>query len=105
MRERGNSESIETQGGSLRVFEGEAPDPLKLLTKHDTATLLHVRTKTLENWRVRGVGPRFVRLGGPRGRVLYREVDVQAYLEAAVRRSTSDKGPPPSGIESWQQHE
>ena len=93
MSEGCNPEPSQTHGGSLGAVDCEIQNPLKLITKRDTAKILHVRTKTLENWRVRGLGPPFVRLGGPRGRVFYRESDLQNYIESAVRNSTSDQGP------------
>jgi hypothetical protein len=81
---------------SRQSKKGEADDvpiPLKLWTKKRTANVLQVEIKTLENWRVKGLGPPFVRLGGPRGRVFYRETDLRNYIESAVRNSTSDQGP------------
>lgn len=41
---------------------------------------------TLERWRTEGIGPVFLKL---QGRVLYRQVDVEAYEEACLRISTS----------------
>lgn len=43
--------------------------------------------KTLQRWRVAGVGPQFMRLGG---RVLYRVVDIEEYEERSLRLSTSE---------------
>jgi hypothetical protein len=40
--------------------------------------------RTIEGWRQRGIGPRFLKVGG---RVLYRISDVEAY-EAAELRET-----------------
>jgi hypothetical protein len=40
--------------------------------------------RTIEGWRQRGIGPRFLKVGG---RVLYRITDVEAY-EAAELRET-----------------
>jgi hypothetical protein len=39
-------------------------------------------TRTLEQWRWKGIGPRYLKIGG---RVLYRLEDIEAY-EAAQRR-------------------
>lgn len=75
------------------ALNGQVPSSFRLWTKKDTANVLHVEIKTLENWRVKGLGPPFVRLGGPRGRVFYRETDLRNYIESAVRNSTSDQGP------------
>ena len=46
---------------------------------------------TLETMRVRGGGPTFVKLGR---RVVYRCEDLDAWLEAVRRGSTSDDGRP-----------
>lgn len=43
--------------------------------------------KTLQRWRVAGVGPQFMRLGG---RVLYRVADIEEYEERSLRVSTSE---------------
>ena len=42
----------------------------------------HMSTRTLEQWRWKGIGPRYLKIGG---RVLYRLEDIEAY-EAAQRR-------------------
>ena len=57
------------------------------LNEHEVASIIGVRVKTLRNWRVQGVGPRFVRTG--RKLVRYRLSDVLAWQEANLRRSTS----------------
>ncbi len=46
--------------------------------------------KTLANQRVRGDGPRFLRIGN---RIRYQGADLAAYLESCRRTSTSDEGP------------
>jgi len=45
--------------------------------------------KTLRNWRVRGEGPKFLKIGRL---VRYRLSDVLAWEEASLRSSTSDQG-------------
>jgi len=37
-------------------------EPIPLLTSKETAHLLGVRLGTLEAWRTRGLGPRFIRI-------------------------------------------
>lgn len=50
------------------------------LTPKELAQRWKMSVETLSNWRVRGVGPVFVKMGsGSRGRVLYRLTDVEAY--------------------------
>lgn len=45
-----------------------------------------LKPNTLENWRSRGVGPRFIKIGRL---VRYSIDDLDAYLEAHSRQSTS----------------
>ena len=40
---------------------------------------------TLERWRSEGIGPKFLKLCG---RVLYRQVDIEAYEESCLATST-----------------
>ena len=40
---------------------------------------------TLERWRSEGLGPKFLKLCG---RVLYRQVDIEAYEESCLATST-----------------
>jgi len=47
--------------------------------------------RTLEGHRVRGAGPRYTKLPGLRGWVLYKWSDVLAWVEQGARTSTSDK--------------
>lgn len=51
----------------------------KLLTAAETAAWLGLKAPTLTNWRYRGIGPRFVKVGG---RVMYAETDVSAWITA-----------------------
>jgi predicted DNA-binding transcriptional regulator AlpA len=58
------------------------------LDENEVARIIGVQVKTLRNWRVQGLGPRFVRTGPKL--VRYRQSDVLAWQEANLRRSTSD---------------
>ena len=62
----------------------------KLLTPEQAATLLHLKTTTLARWRWAGCGPRFIKIGG---RVRYSASEIEAFIQAGVRTSTSDTGP------------
>ena len=62
-----------------------------LLTEQEAAALLHVTVKAVQGWRYRGNGPRFVKVNRL---VRYRLEDLQAFVLAALRTSTSDPGPP-----------
>ncbi|WP_454728534.1 helix-turn-helix transcriptional regulator [Cellulosimicrobium protaetiae] len=54
-----------------------------LLTCADTAERLGVSTSTLADWRLKGTGPEFVRLGdGPRAHIRYRLDVLDAWLDA-----------------------
>ncbi len=62
----------------------------ELLTEQQVAALLHVKVKGLQAWRSRGGGPPFIKLGRC---VRYRLEDLDAFLTASRRASTSDHGP------------
>lgn len=67
------------------------PSPsLDLLDEIQTGRILKVSRRTLQGWRTKGEGPPFVDLGR---RVRYRRADLIAFIEARLRRSTSDPGP------------
>jgi hypothetical protein len=61
----------------------------ELLTEQQAAALLQVSVKSLQAWRVRGGGPPFVKLGRC---VRYSIAALEAFVKAAVRHSTSDRG-------------
>jgi len=58
----------------------------ELLTITEAAELLRAPVATLRYWRHLGSGPRSFRLGR---RVLYRQDDLQAWVEEQVGRSTT----------------
>jgi hypothetical protein len=66
--------------------------PDTLLNTVDAAAYLRLSYRTLQNWRVRGGGPRYVKLGD---RVLYAQGDLDAWVDEQTRTSTSDPGPLP----------
>ncbi|WP_293943224.1 DNA-binding protein [Sphingomonas sp.] len=45
---------------------------------------------TLENWRVRGIGPKFIKTPGRRGKVLYDPADIEDWKNANRFQSTSE---------------
>jgi predicted DNA-binding transcriptional regulator AlpA len=61
----------------------------KLLDPPAVADLLGVKRATLATWRWRGDGPPFVRVGS---RVRYSPADLDDWLAARRRCSTSDDG-------------
>lgn len=61
--------------------------------KRDTkaaAERLNLSPKTLDNWRSRGGGPPYYKLGG---RIVYDDAEVDTWLAKRRRTSTSDPGP------------
>lgn len=61
----------------------------ELLDERQAATRLHVTPNCLQAWRHRGGGPRFLKMGRV---VRYRNSDLDGFLDASVRSSTSDPG-------------
>lgn len=60
-----------------------------VLDTRTAADFLGVSARTLEGFRVRGGGPRFVKIGGA---VRYRLTSLEEYLRHQERASTSDPG-------------
>ncbi|MBV9828492.1 MAG: helix-turn-helix domain-containing protein [Alphaproteobacteria bacterium] len=59
-----------------------------MLDQKAVAEYLSVKPRTLEDWRLKGTGPRFVRMS-PRC-VRYRLDDVAAWAEARTVRNTAE---------------
>ncbi len=55
------------------------------LTQTHLAKRWSVSEATLERWRSEGIGPVFLKL---RGRVLYRQCDIEQYEESCLSAST-----------------
>lgn len=58
---------------------------MNLLPK-EAAERLRVHVGTLSNWRVKGEGPRFIKIGR---KVLYPVVELDAYEKEQLRRANS----------------
>jgi hypothetical protein len=56
------------------------------LTPTETAARLRTTIGTLSNWRVQGVGPKFIKVGR---KVLYPLAQVAAYEAAQTRQNTA----------------
>ena len=56
----------------------------------EAAELARLQPSTLQNWRVLGTGPPFIRLGGARGRIVYEREALIAWIRSHERTSTSD---------------
>jgi excisionase family DNA binding protein len=59
-----------------------------LLTQRQAAELLCLSERTVERFRVSGMGPKFVRLGRS---IRYRLSDVEAWIASRVVGSTSER--------------
>lgn len=62
----------------------------EVLDNVEAARFLGVSPETLPQWRVRGNGPPFVRVGR---RVVYRRATLERWLQEREVTSTSDSGP------------
>lgn len=62
-----------------------SPDPSALLTETQAAEFLHVSRRSLQAWRVRGGGPRFVKIGKL---VRYRRADLLAFTAETFETTT-----------------
>lgn len=60
----------------------------ELLTPQDLQAILHITKSTVEQWRLKGIGPKFVRLPGSR-LIRYRRQDVADYIAALVAVSST----------------
>lgn len=58
------------------------------LTPKEAAERLGFALSTLANWRVRGYGPRYIKVSS---RILYPEREIKAFFERNLRSSTSEK--------------
>lgn len=61
-----------------------------LLDTKNAAPLIGVAVGTLENWRVKGIGPKFIKTPGLTGKVLYDPSDIEAWKEANRFQSTAE---------------
>jgi len=62
------------------------------LTDQLSGRLLGVRPATLYRWRRAGSGPPYIKFGGKRGIIRYRQSDIREWLDSRVWRPTSDDG-------------
>lgn len=62
-------------------LSSSAPAVSRLSTPVEVAGFLRVTERTLTDWRYRGVGPRYVKVGSL---VRYRQADIDMWLEASA---------------------
>lgn len=58
------------------------------LTTRQAAAIVGLKPNTLEIWRLRGTGPKYIKFGRA---VRYRQSDLETYIEAQTRQSTSQE--------------
>jgi len=63
--------------------------PQRYLRTPEASRFVCLSIRTLEKHRIYGTGPRYSKLGG---RVVYRVEDLQEWVDAAAKGSTSDPG-------------
>jgi len=62
------------------------------LTTNEVAERFRIKPQTVRRWRMRGCGPRWVRIGNPiKGRVLYRLSDVENWERQQTFSSTAEE--------------
>jgi predicted DNA-binding transcriptional regulator AlpA len=61
----------------------------ELIDTKTAARLLSFAPNTLSNWRIRGGGPRYIRIGR---RVRYAQADLRTWLDAQTRCSNTGQG-------------
>ena len=59
----------------------------ELVNEHEAAAILAVRVATLRNWRSRGEGPRFCKIG--LRMVRYSRADLLAFIEGTQNRGAA----------------
>lgn len=62
-------------------------DPDQLLTEKDAAQLVCYSTRALQNWRLRGGGPKYVKVSARS--IRYQRRDVIEWIESRKRSHTS----------------
>jgi hypothetical protein len=80
----------------MRLKEAEMESTqAPFLREGEAASLLRLAAGTLQNRRIAGNGPPYLKLGG---RIVYARADLVAWAEAQRRTSTSDSGPEPKKL-------
>jgi len=66
-----------------------AEDQLALNTEKTAASFLNVTQRALQGWRLKGSGPKFIRISARC--IRYRKIDLVAWSESLLKLSTSEK--------------
>lgn len=64
---------------------------MQMLSSREAAAMISVQPQTLRLYRHKGIGPKYIRLGGPHGRVIYDPVDLETWLKERRYSSTSEE--------------
>jgi len=91
----GVDDSIEGSKSGIQepVSMNQGAHRMTLLDTVEAADYMHLSPRTLEDYRIKGGGPPFIRTGvGRRARVLYDLKDLNAWLLARKRGSTAEEG-------------
>lgn len=62
----------------------------QLVNEKEAAAFLGYTIRALQNWRLRGSGPQFVKVSARS--IRYRRRDLMAWVDARLRQNTSDMG-------------
>ncbi len=68
----------------------------ELLKEEDAADFLGVSVRTLQGWRFKGGGPKFIKIS--HRAIRYRRKDLIEWIDGKVRISTSDFGEVQNGL-------
>lgn len=66
------------------------PIPIFLIDSKEAAFVLGISSRTLANWRCKGRGPAYIRLGKKRSPVMYRLSDVQDWIVEHQVKASGD---------------
>ncbi|GFO61934.1 hypothetical protein GMST_42590 [Geomonas silvestris] len=66
---------------NLEALKDDSLFLARLLTQEEVANMLHISPKTLECWRWKNIGPRYVKVGRL---ARYREADILAFILSLV---------------------
>jgi len=78
MRRERDAEKAHSQPSKVPPLEKGRHDPKRLLKEAEASEILATPAKTLEDWRVKGKGPKYVKLGRA---VRYRLSDIEEFIK------------------------
>ncbi len=88
---RSEPEAVPSFDGFPRGPPGASDYWQGLISEKPAADFLDLSTRSLQGFRYRGGGPKFIRISARC--VKYRRIDLQQWVEARLRSSTFDAGP------------